>query len=59
MGHYRTCSNNDVISDSGIAQNNTVCSDKHIVTDADNTYFRMCSGFCCAGIMGKKPNITC
>ena len=55
MCHDGTCSNNYIIADPGIAENNAIGSDKNVISDSNNAYLSMSPGFSCTRIMCKYP----
>lgn len=58
MCHDGTCSNNYIIADPGIAENNAIGSDKNVISDSNNAYLSMSPGFSCTRIMCKYPYIA-
>lgn len=58
MRHDRTSTDNYIITDSGITENDTVCSDKDIVPYPNNSYLGMCSYFYGTRVMHKNSHIA-
>lgn len=59
MCHDGASSNYHIVSNARIAKHNTVSTDKHVITDLNDSYLGMGTGFGCAGIMGKDLNVAC
>ena len=57
MRYYGPCSNNYIIANSGITQDNTVRSYKYVVSNFHNSNFSKRTSFSRAGIMCKEPHI--
>lgn len=58
MCHDGTCSNNYIIADPGITENNAIGSDKNVISDSNNAYLSMSPGFSCTRIVCKYPYIA-
>lgn len=62
MCHDGTCSNNYIIADPGIAENNAIGSDKNVISDSNNAYLSMSPAFpvlaSCASIRTLLDSIT-
>lgn len=56
--HHRSSTNNHIIPNACIAENDTICSNKHIASYPDNSYFCMCTSLDGTSIMRKNPHIT-
>ena len=58
MRHDGTSSDNYIISDSGITENDAIGSNKNVVSDSNNAYLSMSPGFPCTCIVCKYPYIA-